>query len=77
MGAVVGDLGYLSLFLLAGLALRELVTPLQKLFLPAGLIGGVLALVIGGAAVLAGAGAAIGIAVNKKKNAARSSSKRG
>ncbi|MBR5980738.1 MAG: hypothetical protein IK035_01905 [Firmicutes bacterium] len=47
MGAVVGDLGYLSLFLLAGLALRELVTPLQKLFLPAGLIGGVLALVMG------------------------------
>ena len=35
MGAVVGDLGYLSLFLLAGLALRELITPLQKLFLPA------------------------------------------
>ena len=47
MGAVVGDLGYLSLFLLAGLALRELVKPLQKLFLPAGLIGGVLALVMG------------------------------
>ena len=47
MGAVVGDLEYLSLFLLAGLALRELVKPLQKLFLPAGLIGGVLALVMG------------------------------
>ena len=34
-------------FLLIGFALRELIKPLQKLFLPAGLIGGILALICG------------------------------
>ncbi len=47
MSAVINDLSVLALFLLVGLALRELVKPLQKLFLPAGLIGGVLALALG------------------------------
>lgn len=47
MAAVVNDLAVLMVFLLAGLVLREVIKPLQKLFLPAGLIGGVLALVLG------------------------------
>ena len=47
MSAVINDLSVLALFLLVGLALRELVKPLQKLFLPAGLIGGVVALIVG------------------------------
>ena len=41
------DLGILSLFLLAGLALREIIKPLQKLFIPASMVGGLLALVCG------------------------------
>ena len=41
------DLGVLSLFLLAGLALREIIKPLQRLFIPASMVGGVLALVCG------------------------------
>ena len=47
MTAVINDLSVLMLFLLIGLVLREVIKPLQKLFLPAGLIGGVLALVLG------------------------------
>ena len=47
MTAVINDLAVLMVFLLAGLVLRELIKPLQKLFLPAGLIGGVLALILG------------------------------
>lgn len=43
----VDDLAVLLVFLLIGLALRQLVKPLQKLFLPAGLIGGALALAAG------------------------------
>ena len=38
------DLGILSLFLLAGLALREIIKPLQRLFIPASMVGGMLAL---------------------------------
>ncbi|MBQ8091056.1 MAG: hypothetical protein IJ233_09985, partial [Pyramidobacter sp.] len=41
------DLGILSLFLLAGLALREIIKPLQRLFIPASMVGGMLALVCG------------------------------
>jgi ESS family glutamate:Na+ symporter len=47
MTAVVNDLSVLMVFLLFGFALREIIKPLQKLFLPAGLIGGILALILG------------------------------
>ena len=43
----VDDIAVLLLFVLAGMLLRKLVPPLKKLFLPAGLIGGVLALIVG------------------------------
>lgn len=41
------QLAVLLVFLLIGLVLRQVIKPLQKLFLPAGLIGGTLALVLG------------------------------
>ena len=41
------ELAILMVFLLIGLVLRQLIKPLQKLFLPAGLIGGALALILG------------------------------
>lgn len=41
------ELAVLLVFLLIGLVLRQLIKPLQKLFLPAGLIGGALALILG------------------------------
>lgn len=41
------DIGVLLLFILAGMLLRKVFPPLKKLFLPAGLIGGVLALIVG------------------------------
>ena len=47
MSAIVNDLAILLVFLLIGFALRELIKPLQKLFLPAGLIGGIVALLVG------------------------------
>ncbi len=47
MAAIVNDLAFLLVFLLVGFALRELIKPLQKLFLPAGLIGGIVALILG------------------------------
>jgi len=43
----VNDLSVLMVILLIGLVLRQLITPLQKLFLPAGLVGGTLALILG------------------------------
>lgn len=43
----VNELMILFLFLLAGVVLRSVVKPLRKLYLPSGLIGGVLALVVG------------------------------
>lgn len=43
----VNELIYLFLFLLAGVALRSVVKPLRKLYLPSGLVGGALALVMG------------------------------
>jgi len=47
MSTVVNELAVLMVFLLIGFALREIIKPLQKLFLPAGLIGGILALILG------------------------------
>ena len=47
MSTVVNELAVLMVFLLAGFALREIIKPLQKLFLPAGLIGGLMALILG------------------------------
>jgi len=44
---VVHDLMVLMVFLLFGFILRELIKPLQKIFLPAGVIGGTLALILG------------------------------
>lgn len=43
----LNDTAYLLVFLLIGLLLLQLIKPLQKLFLPAGLIGGALALILG------------------------------
>ena len=43
----VDDIAVLLLFVLAGMLLRKIVPPLKKLFLPAGLIGGALALIVG------------------------------
>lgn len=43
----VDELVLLFVFLLAGFILRQVVKPLQKLYLPAGLIGGILALILG------------------------------
>lgn len=45
--AAVNELMYLFLFLLAGVALRSIIKPLRSLYLPAGLIGGALALIMG------------------------------
>jgi len=37
----------IGVFMLAGFFVREIVKPIQKLFLPASLIGGLLALILG------------------------------
>lgn len=37
----------LMVFLLAGFVIREVITPLKKLYIPASMIGGILALVMG------------------------------
>ena len=47
IASLYNDMIFLGVFLLAGFALREIIKPLQKLFLPASLIGGVLALILG------------------------------
>ena len=47
IGNVIFDLSVLSLFLLAGVAVRGIVKPLQKLFIPASFIGGALLLALG------------------------------
>lgn len=44
---MVNDLTVLMVFLLLGFVIREIVKPLQKLFLPSALIGGAVALVLG------------------------------
>lgn len=47
MEQTVQDLGLLLIFLLIGVVLLRVCKPLKKLFLPAGLIGGVIALILG------------------------------
>lgn len=37
----------LMVFLLAGFVLREVITPLKKLYIPASMIGGIIALILG------------------------------
>lgn len=44
---VINDLMILFVFLLIGFVIRNFVKPLQKLFIPAGIIAGILALVLG------------------------------
>ena len=44
---MIYDLSVLSLFLLAGVAVRGIVKPLQKLFIPASFIGGAILLAVG------------------------------
>ena len=44
---VVNDLMILMVFLLIGFVIREVCKPIQKLFIPAGIIGGALALILG------------------------------
>ena len=44
---MIQDLTLLMVFLLIGFVIREIVKPLQKLFLPSALIGGAVALVLG------------------------------
>lgn len=47
VASMMSDLQVFALLLLAGFVLREICPPLQKLFLPAAVIGGTLALVLG------------------------------
>ena len=47
VASIYGDLVTFGLLLLAGFAVREIVKPIQKLFLPASLIGGVIGLILG------------------------------
>ena len=46
-GTIFNDLTVLFCFLMVGYILREVIKPLQKLFIPASVIGGVVALVVG------------------------------
>ncbi len=47
LSVAVDDIGLLLIFVMAGMLLRKVCPPLKKLFLPAGLIGGALALILG------------------------------
>lgn len=47
LNQTVQDVGLLLIFLLVGVALLRFCTPLKNLFLPAGLIGGAIALILG------------------------------
>lgn len=47
MNAILTDLTWLGLFLIIGLIVRELVKPLQKIFLSASIIGGLILLFLG------------------------------
>lgn len=47
MDNLMSDLMVLGIFLLAGFAIREICKPLQRLFIPASIIGGVIALLVG------------------------------
>ena len=44
---VCHDLRILFVFLLAGFAIREIFKPLQRLFIPASVLGGLIALILG------------------------------
>ena len=44
---VFNDLGLLMVFLLIGVAIREVIKPIQKLFIPASVLGGAVALILG------------------------------
>lgn len=44
---MLNSLTLLMVFLLAGFVIREVVTPLKKLYIPASMIGGILALILG------------------------------
>ena len=44
---VFTDLGLLMVFLLVGVAIREIIKPIQKLFIPASVLGGAVALILG------------------------------
>lgn len=47
LSTLMQDLQFFGIFLLIGFALREVIKPLQKLFLPASVIGGAVALILG------------------------------
>lgn len=47
VASIYEDLVIFGLLLLAGFAIREIIKPLQKLYLPASLIGGVIGLILG------------------------------
>lgn len=47
MGSFCNDMLLLAVFMLAGFGIREIVKPVQKLFLPSSLIGGLLLLALG------------------------------
>ncbi len=47
LSSLQGDLVIIGVFLIIGFILRELIKPLQKIFLPASVIGGVIALISG------------------------------
>lgn len=47
VNSLLTDLTVMSLFLIIGFLVREVVKPLQKLFLPASIIGGIIALILG------------------------------
>lgn len=44
---VFSELGLLMVFLLVGVAIREIIKPIQKLFIPASVLGGAVALIMG------------------------------
>ncbi|MBT9775145.1 hypothetical protein GPL15_01320 [Clostridium sp. MCC353] len=46
-GTVFNDLGILFCFLMIGYLLREIIKPIQKLFIPASVLGGLIALIAG------------------------------
>lgn len=47
VSSLFNDMVIIALFMLAGFFVREIVKPIQKLFLPSSLIGGLLALILG------------------------------
>ena len=45
--SLFNDILIIAVFMLAGFFVRQLIRPLQRLFLPASLIGGLIALILG------------------------------